>query len=66
LKNAEDIGKRIAALKEVARQAGIPIIYINDNFDRWKSDFRHVIEYVIKENKPGINTLCLNSLFYSS
>ena len=55
MENAENIGKRIAALKEAARQAGIPIIYINDNFGRWKSDFRHVIEYVIEENKPGIN-----------
>lgn len=54
LKVAEKIGKRIAALKEAARQVGIPIIYINDNFGRWKSDFHHVIEYVIKENKPGI------------
>jgi len=53
LKVAEEIGKRIAALKEAARKAGIPIVYVNDNFGKWKSDFHNVIEYVINENKPG-------------
>jgi hypothetical protein len=50
---AEKIGKRIAALKEAACKAGIPVVYVNDNFGRWKSDFHTIIEYVIKENKPG-------------
>ena len=53
LKVAEKIGKQIAALKEAARQAGIPVVYVNDNFGKWKSDFHNVIEYVINENKPG-------------
>jgi nicotinamidase-related amidase len=53
LKVAEKIGQRIAALKEAAHKAGIPVVYVNDNFGRWQSDFRNVIEYVIKENKPG-------------
>ncbi|UJR09799.1 hypothetical protein I4U23_014025 [Adineta vaga] len=53
LKVAEQIGKQIASLKEAARKAGIPVIYVNDNFGRWTSDFHNVIEYVIKENKPG-------------
>ncbi len=53
LKVAEKIGRRIAALKEAARKAGIPVVYVNDNFGKWKSDFHHVIEYVINENKPG-------------
>ena len=50
---AEEIGKRIAKLKEAAHKAGIPVVYVNDNFGKWKSDFHHVIEYVINENKPG-------------
>ncbi len=60
LKVAEKIGKRIAALKEAASKAGIPVIYVNDNFGKWKSDFHNVIEYVIKENKPGIYRACQN------
>ncbi|CAF0883400.1 unnamed protein product [Adineta ricciae] len=53
LKIAEKLGKQIASLKEAARKLGIPIVYVNDNFGKWKSDFRNVIENVIEENKPG-------------
>ena len=53
VQNVEEIGKNIASLKAAARKAGIPVVYVNDNFDKWKSDFRHVIEYVQQEDKPG-------------
>lgn len=53
LQNVEQIGKNIASLKIAAQKAGIPVVYVNDNFDKWKSDFRHVIEYVQQEDKPG-------------
>ena len=35
---------RIAELKGAARAAGIPVIYANDNFGKWRSDFRDVVE----------------------
>ena len=57
LKIAEKLGKQIASLKEAARKVGIPIVYVNDNFGKWKSDFRNVIENVIEENKPGKNKI---------
>lgn len=53
LKVAVDIGRNIARLKKAAREVGVPVIYINDNFGKWKSDFRTVIKSVINENKPG-------------
>ncbi|UJR36293.1 hypothetical protein I4U23_029022 [Adineta vaga] len=53
LEVAEEIGQHIAKLKKAAHKAGIPVIYVNDNFGKWKSDFHNVIEYVINENKPG-------------
>ncbi len=31
--------KKIAALKQRASLAGIPAIYVNDNFGKWRSDF---------------------------
>jgi len=54
LKVAEKIGKSIASLKKAARKYNIPVVYVNDNFGKWKSDFHSVIESVIKENRPGI------------
>jgi nicotinamidase-related amidase len=35
----------IAALKRRARAAGVPTVYANDNFGRWTSDFRQVIDH---------------------
>ena len=29
-----------AALRRRAKQAGVPVVYCNDNFGKWRSDFR--------------------------
>ena len=34
------VGRNIARLKQRAKEAGIPAIYVNDNFGRWQSDFK--------------------------
>jgi len=36
---AEPMALRLATLKRRASAAGIPAIYINDNFGQWRSDF---------------------------
>src|SRR5687768_18559741 len=40
---AEPMALRLAKLKRRTTAAGIPSIYINDNFGRWRSDFRQKI-----------------------
>ena len=45
--------KRIAALKGRARAAGGPVIYANDNFGRWRSDFRQVVQHCLTEDVTG-------------
>jgi len=50
---AVEVGRRIAALKESARKAGIPVIYINDNAGRWRSDLQQVVDDSQKEDAPG-------------
>jgi ABC-type sugar transport system substrate-binding protein len=37
--NALADSKRIAAFKTRAKSAGIPVVYANDNFGKWQSDF---------------------------
>ena len=39
------MSRKLARLKERAKQAGLPVIYVNDNFGRWRSDFRKQIEH---------------------
>ena len=44
---------RIAELKRRARAAGVPVIYANDNFGRWRSNFREVVDHVLHDGVRG-------------
>jgi nicotinamidase-related amidase len=52
-KHALPAAKNIAALKRRAVGTGIPAIYINDNFGKWRSDFRNLISHCIDDNTRG-------------
>ncbi len=45
--------RRIRALKARARSAGIPVIYANDNFGRWRSDFSQAVEHCLSGGVTG-------------
>jgi nicotinamidase-related amidase len=47
------MARRLAALKQRARRAGIPAIYVNDNFGRWRSDFRGLVEHCRTPGTPS-------------
>jgi nicotinamidase-related amidase len=53
LKYALPMAERIAALKKRARQAEIPIIYVNDNFGRWQSDFNKLLKHCLETDVRG-------------
>jgi len=53
LKNAFLIAPRLARLKERARRAGIPAIYVNDNFGQWRSNASKLLEYCLRPEAPG-------------
>ena len=40
-----ELADKIARLKRRAKAAKVPVIYVNDNFGRWRSDFRALIEH---------------------
>ena len=42
-----------AALKQRARAAGVPVVYVNDNFGRWRSDFRSILQHCLRPDVPG-------------
>ena len=44
LPRALAMARRVAALKARAIKAGVPCIYVNDNFGQWRSDFRTLVE----------------------
>src|SRR5687767_11902328 len=39
-----------AALKRRARQAQVPVVYVNDNFGKWRSDFRSLLAHCMQVN----------------
>ena len=45
--------ERIALLRERAKEAGVAVIYCNDNFGRWRSDFREVVDRVLNDGVRG-------------
>jgi nicotinamidase-related amidase len=53
LESAVAVADRISALKARARAARIPVIYANDNFGRWRSDFNAVIEHCLHNPVRG-------------
>jgi nicotinamidase-related amidase len=45
--------KATAALKQRARRARVPVVYVNDNFGRWRSDFRSILMRCLREGVRG-------------
>ena len=45
LKLALPVGKNIADLKKRTKAEGIPAVYVNDNFGRWRSDFKKTVAH---------------------
>jgi nicotinamidase-related amidase len=45
--------KKISLLKERTTQAGIPAIYVNDNFGKWRSDLDKLVSHCIDDDTRG-------------
>jgi len=50
---AEAMAPKLALLKRRADRAGVPVIYINDNFGQWRSDFRRTVAHCTARSSPG-------------
>jgi len=53
LPRALGAAKATAALKRRAKHANVAVIYVNDNFGRWRSDFRTILSHVLEDGCPG-------------
>lgn len=53
LKYALPMAEKIAALKKRAKQAQVPVIYVNDNFGKWQSDFNKILTHCLEEDVCG-------------
>ena len=53
VEQAEPMAARLAVLKRRAIAAGVPTIYVNDNFGQWRSDFRQTVAHCTSRSSPG-------------
>lgn len=53
LEFAVPMARRLAAFKKNLKTAGIPAIYVNDNFGLWRSDFRAQVHHCLEEDSCG-------------
>lgn len=52
LKQTQPMAKRLAKLRVQAKNSGIPVIYVNDNFGKWQEDFKTMVhEFTGPESK---------------
>jgi nicotinamidase-related amidase len=51
--HALPMAERLAGLVRRAREAGIPVVYVNDNFGKWRSDFRRQLEHCLEDGVRG-------------
>ena len=48
-----DLAERVAELKERCRQAEIPVVYVNDNYGRWRSDLNTLVDHCLQDDVRG-------------
>jgi nicotinamidase-related amidase len=53
IEQAEPMAQRLAAFSRRARAADVPIVYVNDNFGQWRSDFRRTVAHCTARSSPG-------------
>lgn len=51
--HALPMARQIAGLKKRAKQAQIPVVYVNDNFGRWRSDFNAQVDHCLHDGVRG-------------
>lgn len=45
--------QKIAALKQRVKRIGIPVIYVNDNYGKWQSDFNKLVRHCLDDDVRG-------------
>jgi nicotinamidase-related amidase len=50
---ARPMADKIAGLKRRAKAAGVPVIYVNDNFGRWQSNLQRIVENAARPDSKG-------------
>ncbi len=53
LRHALPMARRVAVLKRQAKEQRVPVIYVNDNFGLWRSDFNAQVQHCLADGVRG-------------
>ena len=53
LRHALPMARKVAALADRARREGVPVVYVNDNFGRWRSDLSATVDHCLRDGVRG-------------
>lgn len=53
LRHALPMARQLAKLKSKTKQQGYATVYVNDNFGRWRSDFKTHVKHCLKDESDG-------------
>lgn len=53
LRHALPMADRLATFKRRAKAADVPVVYVNDNFGRWRSDFSAQVKHCLHDDVRG-------------
>lgn len=53
LEHALPAAERLGRLADRCREAGVPVVYANDNFGQWKDDFRELLRHCLEDGVRG-------------
>ena len=52
-RNALPAARKMARLKQRAKEADVSTIYVNDNFGKWRSDLRQQLDHLLEDGVRG-------------
>lgn len=53
LPSAMAMADRLEALRREARRRGVPVVYVNDNFGRWRSERSDIVAHCLEQGVRG-------------
>lgn len=53
LPHVQGLAQNLVKLKQQANRLEIPVIYVNDNFGKWRSDFQSLLKHCLEDGVRG-------------
>jgi nicotinamidase-related amidase len=54
IESVEQVLPKVVALRDRAVEAGVPVIYVNDNHDEWESNRQRLVEGALEGARPDL------------